>query len=76
MADMNIIEQADANAQAMRDEIVRLRAEVDAERELADQLAEAVTGLHHAAIIGVYRPTEELAASTAALAAYEEARRG
>lgn len=72
------------------DEIVRLRAEVErltngnnvmgllwnAERALADRLAEALKTLHRTTIIGVYHPTEELAESTTALAAYEEARCG
>jgi hypothetical protein len=49
------------------DEIERLRA-------LADQLADAVQGLRQAAIIGVYRPSEELAAAHSALAAHAAAR--
>jgi hypothetical protein len=49
------------------DEIERLRA-------LADQLADAVQGLRQAAIIGVYRPSEQLAAAHSALAAHAAAR--
>ncbi len=75
-------------AAAERAEIKRLRAEVrgfqaesgcwqrwhDAERALADQLAVAVQGLRQAAIIGIYRPSEELAAAHSAVAAYAAAR--
>jgi hypothetical protein len=52
-----------------------ISAERETMRALADQLAEAVQGLRQAAIIGVYRPSKELAASYRALTAYEEARR-
>ena len=45
------------------------------ERALADQLAEALRGLQHTTVIGVYRPAEELADTHAALAAYEATRK-
>ena len=64
----------DQGCHELQTENERLQADLDAERALADQLTDAVHGLRLAAIIGIYRPSEELAAAHSALAAHAAAR--